>query len=154
VRGKTAPKPKKVGAAAVCPAGKLSDRTAPYTVPMKAVPQQCGPPRTRPSSTFGCPPGCAWIVQPAFSCVHGAALRWCFAADVTGATATAGGHAGAWHARLRGATAPAATSARGEAGLPMPTVRGAGASASGAVIVIVIAVTVTVTPATAGARRT
>lgn len=34
--------PKKVGAATVPLAGKLDDRTAPYTVPMKAVPQQCG----------------------------------------------------------------------------------------------------------------
>ena len=34
--------PKKVGAAAVCPAGKLDNRTAPYTVPMKAVPTAGG----------------------------------------------------------------------------------------------------------------
>ena len=43
--------PKKVGAAAVSLAGKLDDRTAPYTVPMKVVPRQCGTAGTRPSST-------------------------------------------------------------------------------------------------------
>ncbi len=42
--------PKKVGAAAVSLASKLDDRTAPYTVPMKVVPRQCGAPgRVRPA---------------------------------------------------------------------------------------------------------
>lgn len=36
--------PKKAGTATVSLAGKLDDRTARYTVPMKAVPQQCGVP--------------------------------------------------------------------------------------------------------------
>ena len=34
--------PKKVGAATVLVPDKLEDRAAPYTVPMKAVPQECG----------------------------------------------------------------------------------------------------------------
>ena len=44
--------PKKVGAATANLAGKLDNRTAPYTVPMKVVPQQCGIAGTRPSSTL------------------------------------------------------------------------------------------------------
>jgi len=47
------PKPKKVGTAAVSRAWKLDDRAAPYTVPMKAVPQQCGAlGRVRPAPRF------------------------------------------------------------------------------------------------------
>jgi hypothetical protein len=43
--------PKKVGAATANLAGKPDNRTAPYTVPMKVVPRQCGTAGTRPSST-------------------------------------------------------------------------------------------------------
>ena len=130
--------PKKVGAAAIPLAGKLDDRTAPYTVPMKAVPHQCGSLRTRPSSTFGSP-RCTWILQAGCSCARGAAPRWCFAAIATVAIATAAGRAGGWHARLRGARAQAATSALGAAGVLMRSGRGAGAS------VVVLAQTVAVT---------
>ena len=41
-RDTTALMPKKVGAATANLAGKPDNRTAPYTVPMKAVPRQCG----------------------------------------------------------------------------------------------------------------
>ncbi len=41
-RDTTALMAKKVGAATANLAGKPDNRTAPYTVPMKAVPRQCG----------------------------------------------------------------------------------------------------------------
>ena len=50
-RDTTALMPKKVDAATANLAGKPDNRTAPYTVPMKAVPRQCGTAGTRPSST-------------------------------------------------------------------------------------------------------
>lgn len=88
--------PKKVGAVTVPRAGKPDDRTAPYTVPMKAVPHKCGSLRAIPSSTFGSP-RCAWILPPACSCARGVLLRLSCAVTVTVATATVAGHAGARH---------------------------------------------------------
>lgn len=127
--------PKKVGAAAVSRAGKPDDRTAPYTVPMKVVPQQCGPLWTLPSSTFGLP-RCVWTLLAGCSCAHAAAPRSCFAAAATGATATAAGRAGACRVTLLGATAQAGTSNLDAAGLSMPSDPGAGASVARPVMAV------------------
>ena len=64
------PKPKKVDTAAVFLAGKLDDRAAPYTVPMKAVPPQCGPlgrPRPAPRLVRG---GCMERPARLFLCAR------------------------------------------------------------------------------------
>lgn len=61
---------------------------------------------------------------------------------MTAATATAVGHAGAWHATLPGARAQADISALVAAGLPMPNGRGDGASVVALAVMVVMVVMV------------
>ena len=89
--------------------------------------------------SFGFEPGCAWMLQGAYSCARVAASRLCCAATATVAIATVAGSAGAWRATPLGASAQAGTNGLGAAVLPTPSGRGAGVSVAVTVVMPVVA---------------